>query len=118
MNEHRRNGGIHSAGQRAKHSPLADLPANPFHEALGQAGYAVGTFTAADVLQKVAKQTFPLRRMRDLRMELYAVELALIIRKGCNGTVFRSGNFMKSFRQREHRIIMRHPYIVAVDTFE
>ena len=114
VHQHAGDGGIHPAGERAQHARLPHLRAHLVDERIGKARDAVGAGTAADVLKEIAEDALALRRMRHLRMELDAVEAARIVGKGGDGAVLRGGEGAEALRQREHRVVVRHPDGLAV----
>ena len=108
MDEHGRHGRIHAARERAQHLALADLFAHLPDQRFRKPLHAVGAFAAAQP-EKVLENLLALRRMRDLRMELNAVEPLFIRGKRRNRAVFRGCDRAEALRQFCHGIVVRHP---------
>lgn len=116
MHQNAGHRGVHAARQCAEHARIANLLPHLPNQRIGESGNAVGTGAATNILEKIAKDPVALRRVRNLSVELNAIQPARIVGKGGDGAMFRSRNGMKPVRKREYGVVVRHPDKLAVNT--
>ena len=114
MDQHRRDRRIHAAGQPADHPPRARpargsgrsrVARNPaIVHAPGQAG---------DAMREIAQQLRAMRRVRDLRMELQAVELPRIVGDHRERRALATRHRAEPRRQARHAVAVAHPHLLA-----
>ena len=87
VDEHRRHGGIDAAREAADHPARADLGADALDGLLAEGLHGPVALAARDVVHEVADELRAVRRVHHFRVELHAVELALLVGDDGEGRV-------------------------------
>ena len=109
VEQRRRDGRVHAAAQAAEGALARELGAVFFDGALGIAAHVPGAGAAADFIEEVAEYLRAALRVRDLGVELHAVEpLGVVFHRG-DGAFFSGGRDCKALGRAQHAVGVAHP---------
>ena len=111
MQERADDGGIDAPGQPEQHAARAHLLAHRCDAVGDDVPRRPQPLAAADFAHEALQYPRALPRVRHLRMELHAVEPALLVRHARQGRILRAGDDLESRRQRVNAIAMAHPHV-------
>ena len=103
-------GGIHAAGQCQQHPAIRpDLVPERLYSCLAEIAHGPVSGAAADLFQEVVDHADAELGVVDLRMELYRIQLLLLVFHGCNRAVLGVGGGTEACWQLGNIIRMAHP---------
>ena len=109
VHEQRGDGGVDAARQRAQHTLLPDLDADPLDLLLDHGRGRPGGPRAGDAVEEVLQHLLAVRRVHDLRVELDAVQVPVRRLEGGDRGRVGAGGHLGPVRCRSHGIAVAHP---------
>ncbi len=109
VDEQRGHRRVDASGQRAEHSRAADLGADPVDLHLDNRGRRPNRGCVGDVVEEVLQDLHPVSGVRDLRVELDAVEGLRLILEGGDRRRRGARDDARPPRRRGDRVAMAHP---------
>ena len=110
VHEKRGDGGVDAARERAEHALRADRGADPRDLLLDDCGGSPRRRRTGDLVEEVLEDVLPVRRVRDLGMELDAVQPSGPILEGGDRRRRRAGRDLGARGWSRHRVAMAHPH--------
>ena len=110
MQQRRHHGRIHAAGQTEHHLVLANLLRTDA-TMLDDVARRPQRLAAADVVHETLQDGGTLGGVRDLGMELHAIEAARLVGDTSKRRVLGLGNHLEAGRQFGHAIAVTHPHM-------
>ena len=110
VHEQRRDGRVDAAGKRAQHALGADRRADARDLLLDHGSGRPRRRRAGDLVEEVLQDLLAVRRVRDLGMELHAVELACAVLERGDRRGGRGGGHLSADRRRGDRVAVAHPH--------
>ena len=109
VHEQRGDGGIDAAGEAADHALAADLRADALDLLLDHSRGRPRGRRAGDVVEEGLEQVLAARRVHHLRMELDAVEAALLVLEGGDRRRLRRGGDARALGRSDDGVAVAHP---------
>ncbi len=111
MDQRRRHAAVDTAGQAEDDFITTDLGAD-FLDGLGDIVRHVPVrLAAADLVHEAAKDGFALQRVRDFRVELHGVKMALIVGHAGDRAIVGGCHQPETGRQFDHLVAVAHPHL-------
>ncbi|MNX96311.1 hypothetical protein D3C86_1286230 [compost metagenome] len=108
------DGAVHPARQAADHLGRTDLLADLGDLLVAIGGHGPVAGQASDAVGEVLQDHGAARGVHHLRVELHAVDLALLIGDGGIGRAFRGGDDVEAFGDGGDAVAVAHPHGLAV----